>query len=66
MFGSSDGGDAGLGQIWSYTPTTNAGELNEKGELELLFESKFKNQLDGPDNMTTSPGGAIVIARTAT
>ena len=62
VFGSSDGGDAGLGQIWSYTPTTNAGELNEKGELELLFESKFKNQLDGPDNMTTSPGGAIVIA----
>ena len=62
VFGSSDGGDAGLGQVWSYTPTTNVGELNERGTLELLFESHAKGQLDGPDNMTTSPGGAIVIA----
>jgi hypothetical protein len=62
VFGSSEGGDKGLGQIWSYTPTDNAGELNEKGTLELLFESKGKQQLDGPDNITTSPGGAIVIA----
>ena len=62
VFGSSEGGDKGLGQVWSYTPTNNAGELNEKGTLELLFESQGKKQLDGPDNMTTSPGGAIVIA----
>jgi hypothetical protein len=62
VFGSSEGGDAGLGQVWSYTPTKNAGGLNEKGTLELLFESQGKGQLDGPDNMTTSPGGAIVIA----
>ena len=62
VFGSSDGGDKGLGQIWQYTPTTNVGELNEEGELELLFESTGARLLDGPDNMTTSPGGAIVIA----
>jgi uncharacterized protein len=62
VFGSSEGGDVGLGQVWSYTPTKNAGDLDEKGTLELLFESANKNQLDGPDNMTTSPGGAIVIA----
>ncbi len=62
VFGSSEGGDKGLGQVWSYTPTKNAGKLNEQGMLELLFESKGKKQLDGPDNMTTSPGGAIVIA----
>jgi hypothetical protein len=62
VFGSSEGGDAGLGQVWSYTPTDNAGALNEKGELELLFESTARSELDGPDNMTTSPGGAIVIA----
>ncbi len=48
--------------MWSYTPTKNAGKLNEQGMLELLFESKGKKQLDAPDNMTTSPGGAIVIA----
>jgi uncharacterized protein len=61
VFGSSEGGDAGLGQVWSYTPTVNAGELDEEGELELLFESTLRIELDGPDNMTTSPGGAIVI-----
>jgi secreted PhoX family phosphatase len=62
LFGSSDGGDAGLGQVWSYTATDNVGELNEQGVLELLFESAARGQLDGPDNMTASPGGAIVIA----
>ena len=63
VFGSSDGGDAGLGQIWSYTPTAERRRARtSEGELELLFESQAKGQLDGPDNMTTSPGGAIVIA----
>lgn len=61
VFGSSDGGDAGLGQVWQYSPTTNIGGLNEEGELELLFESTSKSELDGPDNMCTSPGGGIVI-----
>jgi len=61
VFGSSDGGDAGLGQIWQYTPTANIGEPREHGELVLLFESPGRAVLDGPDNMTTSPGGAIVI-----
>ncbi|HYJ60723.1 MAG TPA: alkaline phosphatase PhoX [Actinomycetota bacterium] len=62
VFGSSEGGDAGRGQIWSYTPTENAGALNEQGDLELLYESTDRTILDGPDNLTTSPGGAIVIA----
>ena len=62
VFGSSDGGDVGLGQIWQYTPTTNVGKKNEEGELVLLFESTGPGVLDGPDNMCTSPGGAIVIA----
>lgn len=62
VFGSSEGGDAGLGQVWQYTPTKNIGKRNERGELVLLFESERRAQLDGPDNMCTSPGGAIVIA----
>ena len=62
VFDSSDGGDAGLGQIWEYTPKTNIGEADEEGELVLLYESTDKLKLDGPDNMCTSPGGAIVIA----
>jgi secreted PhoX family phosphatase len=62
VFGSSEGGDAGRGQVWQYTPRANIGTLQERGDLELLFESEDKKQLDGPDNMCTSPGGAIVIA----
>ncbi len=62
VFGSSEGGDAGRGQIWQYTPRTNIGKLKETGDLVLLFESKNLNELDGPDNMCTSPSGAIVIA----
>ena len=62
VFGSSDGGDVGLGQVWQYTPTDNVGKKNEEGELVLLFESTGPGVLDGPDNMCTSPGGAIVIA----
>jgi secreted PhoX family phosphatase len=62
VFGSSEGGDAGRGQIWQYTPRTNIGKRSESGDLVLLFESKNLNELDGPDNMCTSPGGAIVIA----
>ena len=62
VFDSSDGGDAGLGQIWQYTPTKNVGDLDEEGKLELLFESHGRGQLDGPDNLCTSPGGSIVIA----
>jgi len=62
VFGSSEGGDAGLGQVWQYTPKKKIGKLKESGELVLLFESRNRGELDGPDNMTTSPGGAIVIA----
>ncbi|HEX5018157.1 MAG TPA: alkaline phosphatase PhoX [Actinomycetes bacterium] len=61
VFDSSEGGDAGLGQIWQYTPTKNIGQPNEQGELELLFESTARSELDGPDNICTSPGGGIII-----
>jgi secreted PhoX family phosphatase len=62
VFGSSEGGDAGLGQVWQYKPTIHKGTRAERGELTLLFESEGRGQLDGPDNMCTSPGGAIIIA----
>lgn len=62
VFGSSEGGDQGLGQIWQYTPTAKVGRRNEEGELVLLFESTGRDELDGPDNLGTSPNGAILIA----
>jgi uncharacterized protein len=62
VFDSSDGGDEGLGQIWQYTPTSRRGFADEGGQLELLYESGGRAKLDGPDNLCTSPAGAIVIA----
>ncbi len=61
VFDSSDGGDYGRGQIWSYRATAHRGDLDEEGELTLLFESTDKHVLDYPDNMCTSPGGGIVV-----
>lgn len=62
VFGSSDGGDAGLGQVWQYKPTIRRGEIDERGILKLLYESTSEDDLDGPDNMGTSPSGAVLIA----
>ena len=56
FFHATDGGDAGLGQVWQYTPRGNSG-----GQLMLLFESDSAEVLDAPDNVTVSPRGGIVI-----
>jgi secreted PhoX family phosphatase len=55
-FSASDGGDKERGQIWRFTPRG----MNN-GVLELVFESGNRNELDGPDNITISPKGAILI-----
>lgn len=54
-FHATSGGDAGLGQVWRYRP----GGL--EGQLVLVFESPGIGVLDGPDNITVSPRGGIVI-----
>jgi secreted PhoX family phosphatase len=60
-FSSGEGGEAGLGQIWKYTPTTNPGHLTDEGTLTLIYESSGFGDLDGPDNLTVSPKGKIII-----
>lgn len=55
-FVSTNGGDGGLGQVWEYTPLGPSG-----GRLVLLYESLVATALDGPDNMTMSPNGRILI-----
>jgi secreted PhoX family phosphatase len=50
---STDGGDAGLGQIWWYDPASS--------RLKLLFESKSSPALRNPDNVTASPRGAVLL-----
>ncbi len=52
-FVSTGGGRAGTGQIWQYDPRSE--------KLRLVFESPGKELLDGPDNITVSPRGGIVV-----
>lgn len=55
-FHASDGGEARAGQVWAYRPDGDDG-----GELTLLFESPDRKILDGPDNLTVSPRGGLLI-----
>lgn len=52
-FTSTNGGDAGCGQLWVYRPA--------EGLLELAFESPSPDVLDYPDNIILSPRGGLVI-----
>ena len=52
-FTSTDGGDAGCGQLWCLHP--------REQELELFFESPSRDVLDYPDNLVPSPRGGLVI-----
>lgn len=52
-FVSTDGGDAGLGQIWALRLSTRT--------LSLVYESRDAAVLDGPDNIAISPRGGIIL-----
>lgn len=52
-FVSTDGGAAGLGQIYAYDPRQ---EL-----LTMVYESRHRDDVDGPDNIAVSPRGGIVL-----
>lgn len=54
-FSCTSGGDAGLGQIWRHRPAA------ERGDLTLVFESPNREVLKNPDNICTTPRGAIVL-----
>lgn len=55
-FNSTDGGEAGQGQIWEYKPAGRSG-----GFLQLVFESPGGEVLSAPDNITVSPRGGILL-----
>lgn len=52
-FCSTDGGDAGLGQVWAYNPSNDT--------LNLYIESTYANQLQSPDNITVAPDGRLYL-----
>jgi uncharacterized protein len=49
----ADGFGNGFGQIWAYHTQAQM--------LQLIYESKSRDVLDFPDNVTTSPRGTIVV-----
>ena len=57
-FTASDGGDAEQGQIWKYTPDN---KNFKRGTLELIYESPRHRVLTGPDAITQSPRGGILV-----
>ena len=63
VFHDTGGGAAGSGHVWEYTPgrAEGAGGGDDVGSLRLLFESPGPEVLDGPDNITVSPRGGIVL-----
>ncbi len=50
---STDGGDAGLGQVWWYDPVNS--------RIKVVYESKWSGALQSPDNVSVSPRGALVL-----
>jgi secreted PhoX family phosphatase len=49
----TDGGDAGLGQVWWYDPANS--------RIKLVYESRSAVALRHPDNVTVSPRGAVLL-----
>jgi secreted PhoX family phosphatase len=49
-FDCTSGGEAGLGQVWEYTPRGRDG-----GNLELVYESTSAEDLEAPDNLVVVP-----------
>ncbi len=52
-FTSTNGGEAGQGQVYCYHPASET--------VELLFESSGKDEMSGPDNITVSPNGQLFV-----
>lgn len=56
FFDSTSGGNAGLGQIWQYTPTGA-----DTGLLKLFYESADAEMLEAPDNLLFTPRGGLAL-----
>lgn len=57
-FCCTSGGHTQDGQVWRLDP--------RRGELTLLIEPNQRELLDGPDNITVSPGGDLVVCEDGT
>ena len=55
-FDCTEGGEAGLGQLWRYKPRGK-----ERGELTLVYESESADDLENPDNLVVVPSTGDVF-----
>ena len=62
-FHATNGGDAQLGQVWRYRPGKDltGGATDDGGQLILVYESRARETLQSPDNITMSPRGGLVL-----
>lgn len=63
-FACTNGGSAGLGQIWKYTPSQSEGmpgEVADRGMLELFVEPNDSNLVVNADNLTSAPWGDLIV-----
>ena len=58
-FQATDGGVARAGQVWRHRPSASGPA--DGGVLTLVFESPDRSVLNGPDNLTVSPRGGLLI-----
>ncbi|HKX83598.1 MAG TPA: alkaline phosphatase PhoX, partial [Pyrinomonadaceae bacterium] len=56
-FVCSNGGDAGVGQVWAYT----SGSTPETGTLTLVVEATATDVLAAPDNICVAPFGDLFL-----
>jgi len=64
FFTCTSGGAAKLGQIWRYTPGKDEGTAREKdapGVLDLFVEPNDAKRLNGPDNITATSTGELLV-----
>ncbi len=64
VFTCTIGGQARLGQVFSYTPSVYDGTSRESeapGQLELIAEATEESLLRNADNLTLSPWGDLIV-----
>ena len=55
---NSDGYEEGFGQVWAYRPGRHR---HDGGTLMLVYESPSGAECDGPDNLTVTPRGGLIM-----
>ncbi|CAN5250916.1 DUF839 domain-containing protein [soil metagenome] len=61
LFNSTSGGNAHLGQVWEYRPSSGGGILTLVYESTGIDPNVGRPPLDSPDNLTITPRGGVLL-----